>query len=101
MRRSKWKGYFIENTIRKWIKKLIRFNKLNQKQKERLLKRPLVKKIQSRSSTILPIFVGQTVSIHNGRNFYKYLIKENMVGHKFGELAYSRARYEYKKNKKK
>lgn len=44
-------------------------------------------KTWSRSSTILPEFVGTTMEVHNGRVFIKFLITEDMVGHKLGEFA--------------
>ncbi|MEM1312006.1 MAG: 30S ribosomal protein S19 [Patescibacteria group bacterium] len=44
-------------------------------------------KTWSRSSTILPIFVGVKVSVHNGRKFIEVLIMEDMVGHKLGEFS--------------
>lgn len=39
----------------------------------------------SRSSTILPIHVGMIYKIHNGKTLSLIKIKEEMVGHKFGE----------------
>lgn len=47
-------------------------------------------RVWSRASTILPIHVGKTYEIHNGRNFIKKKIVPLMVGHKFGELAMTR-----------
>ena len=45
----------------------------------------------SRRSTILPEFVGQTIAVHNGRKFIPVYVTENMVGHKLGEFAPTRA----------
>jgi len=47
-------------------------------------------KTWSRRSTIIPEFVGQTFSIHNGKSFISVFVTENMVGHKLGEFALTR-----------
>jgi small subunit ribosomal protein S19 len=47
-------------------------------------------KIWSRRSTILPIFVGHKFLVHNGQKFISLLIKENMVGFKFGDFIFTR-----------
>ena len=44
----------------------------------------------SRSSTIVPEFVGQNFLVHNGRSFMKLFVTEDMVGHKLGEFAPTR-----------
>jgi small subunit ribosomal protein S19 len=46
-------------------------------------------KTWSRSSTILPEFVGVTMSVHNGKVFISFLITEDMVGHKLGEFSFT------------
>jgi small subunit ribosomal protein S19 len=33
---------------------------------------------------ITPDFVGQTIAVHNGRQFVPVYVTENMVGHKLG-----------------
>jgi len=47
-------------------------------------------KTWSRSSTILPVMVGFTIGVHNGRRHVPVFITENMVGHKLGEFALTR-----------
>ncbi|MBU1888196.1 MAG: 30S ribosomal protein S19 [Candidatus Omnitrophica bacterium] len=47
-------------------------------------------KTWSRRSTIVPDFVGVTISIHNGRKFIPVFITENMVGNKLGEFSPTR-----------
>ncbi len=47
-------------------------------------------KTWSRSSMIIPDFVGQTIAVYNGRQFIPVYITENMVGHKLGEFAPTR-----------
>ncbi len=44
----------------------------------------------SRRSTIVPEFVGHTFAIHNGKNFIKCFVTEDMVGHKLGEFSPTR-----------
>lgn len=47
-------------------------------------------KTWSRSSTILPEFVGHTFLVHNGKAHLRVFVTEEMVGHKLGEFALSR-----------
>ncbi len=47
-------------------------------------------KTWSRSSSIMPQFVGLTIGVHNGRKFTPVFITEDMVGHKLGEFAPTR-----------
>lgn len=63
------------------IKKINENNKLKVKK---------IIKTWSRSSTIIPEFVGHTFAIHNGKQHIKVYITENMVGHKLGEFAPTR-----------
>lgn len=85
MGRSKWKAPF---------------SSLNSTE---LLKRRNKNKYMGRSSKIMPAYLGHVFKIHNGRIFVELLISENMIGHKFGEFVFTRAKYIFKskKNKKK
>ena len=47
-------------------------------------------KTWSRSSTVMPVMVGLTIGVHNGRRHVPIFITENMVGHKLGEFASTR-----------
>ena len=47
-------------------------------------------KTWSRSSTIFPEMVGQTIAVHDGRKHVPVFISESMVGHKLGEFAPTR-----------
>jgi small subunit ribosomal protein S19 len=47
-------------------------------------------KTWSRSSTILPNFVGHTIAVHDGRKHVPIYVTEDMVGHKLGEFAPTR-----------
>lgn len=51
-------------------------------------KRPI--KTWARACTIVPEFVNHTFLVHNGKQFIKVLINEEMIGHKLGELAPTR-----------
>lgn len=44
----------------------------------------------ARACTIVPEFVGHTFLVHNGKNFLRTFVTENMVGHKLGEFAPTR-----------
>ncbi|MEL6928803.1 MAG: 30S ribosomal protein S19 [Cyanobacteria bacterium J06600_6] len=78
MSRSLKKGPFIADSLLKKIEKLNAGNK-----KE-------VIKTWSRSSTILPLMVGHTIAVHNGRQHIPVFISDQMVGHKLGEFAPTR-----------
>ena len=78
MSRSLKKGPFIADSLLKKIEKL---NASNKKE---------VIKSWSRSSTILPLMVGHTIAIHNGRQHIPVFISDQMVGHKLGEFAPTR-----------
>ena len=47
-------------------------------------------KTWSRASTILPLMVGLTIAVHNGKTHVPVYVTENMVGHKLGEFAPTR-----------
>jgi small subunit ribosomal protein S19 len=59
-------------------------------------------KVWSRSSTILPEFIGHGFDIYNGKAFVSVTITEEMIGHKFGEFASTRkaGKHKVKKGKK-
>ncbi len=52
--------------------------------------RKSVIKTWSRSSMIIPDFVGVTIAVHNGKTFVPVFVTENMVGHKLGEFSPTR-----------
>lgn len=78
MPRSVKKGPYVDAHLINKIKKAQETND----------KRPI--KTWSRRSTILPDFIGLTVSVHNGRQHIPIFVTENMVGHKFGEFSLTR-----------
>jgi small subunit ribosomal protein S19 len=68
------------------------FYKLERKvQKQMESKKKSVIKTWSRASMITPDFVGQTIAVHNGRQFVPVYITKNMVGHKLGEFSPTRS----------
>jgi small subunit ribosomal protein S19 len=58
------------------------------KQKESSDSTPL--KTWARRCTIVPEFVNHTFEVHNGKNFHKVFVVEDMVGHKLGEFSPTR-----------
>ena len=44
----------------------------------------------ARASTITPDYVGMTFMVHNGRQFTKVYVTEDMVGHRLGEFSPTR-----------
>jgi small subunit ribosomal protein S19 len=78
MARSVWKGPYFDITLFKKVKK----------SKEENSKSPI--KTWSRRSTIIPDFVGVTLSVYNGKKFIPVFITEDMVGHKLGEFSPTR-----------
>lgn len=80
MKRSKWKGVFVKP---EQFKNASTFSRV------------------SRSSTIIPKFLGQTFKIYNGKSFREITIIKEMLGHKFGEFSRTRSEFVFKKKKKK
>jgi small subunit ribosomal protein S19 len=89
MSRSLKKGPFVANHLLKKVQKL---NQQNNKK---------VVQTWSRSSTIVPIMIGHTIAVHNGREHIPIFITDQMVGHKLGEFAPTRTfKGHIKKDKK-
>jgi small subunit ribosomal protein S19 len=78
MSRSVKKGPYVHASV---LKKIDAMNAKNEKK---------VVKTWSRSSTILPSFVGHTIAVHDGRKHVPVYMTEDMVGHKLGEFAPTR-----------
>ena len=78
MARSVWKGPYFDVTLYKKVKKSKEENSKSQI------------KTWSRRSTIIPDFVGVTLSVYNGKSFIPVFVTEDMVGHKLGEFSPTR-----------
>jgi small subunit ribosomal protein S19 len=78
MPRSLKKGPFVDHHL---LKKVDTARASNDK-------KPI--KTWSRRSTVIPDFVGFTISVHNGKQHIPVFITENMVGHKLGEFSMTR-----------
>jgi len=72
MTRSSWKGPFIDPVFYKKAQENKNF------------------KIWCRSSVIPSSLIGETVFVHNGKEFKRILISREKVGFKFGEFSFSR-----------
>ena len=79
MPRSVKKGPFIDTSL---LEKIEAMNAANEKK---------VIKTWSRRSTVIPEMIGHTLAVHNGKKFVPVYVTENMVGHKLGEFAATRA----------
>ena len=89
MSRSVKKGPYVAESLEKKIDAL---NAVNDKK---------VVKTWSRSSTILPTFVGHTIAVHDGRKHVPVYVTEDMVGHKLGEFVATRTYRGHVKEEKK
>lgn len=47
-------------------------------------------KTWARDCTIVPDFIGFTFLVHNGKQFSKVYVTEEMIGHKLGEFSPTR-----------
>jgi ribosomal protein S19 len=78
MKRSKWKGPFVQ--------------KLDLSKKLPLL---------PRNYEVTSMIAGLTCKVHSGKMFVKLNITNEMIGHKVGEFVPTRERFVFKKKKKK
>ena len=81
MSRAKWKGPYVDGSLIK-------------------IKHDANIYTTSRDSTIVPGLIGKTFNVHNGKNFLKIKITENMIGKKLGEFSPTRKRFSFKKKLK-
>nr|QFG71095.1 ribosomal protein S19 [Mammillaria supertexta] len=87
--RSLNKNPFVANHL------LRKIDKLNTKKKKEIIV------TWSRASTIIPIMIGHTIAIHNGREHLPIYIRSRMTGHKLGEFAPTLNFQEHEKKDKK
>ncbi len=78
MPRSTKKGAFIDGFL------MTRIEAMNSRNEKKVLR------TWSRRSTVVPEMVGHTIAVHNGKKFIPVYITENMVGHKLGEVSFTR-----------
>ncbi len=78
MSRSVKKGPYVQPVL---MKRVLEMNETGEKR---------ILKTWSRSSTILPEFIGHTFAVHDGRKHVPVYVTEDMVGHKLGEFAPTR-----------
>lgn len=94
MSRSLKKEPFVDEKLRekieKRLKQIAELEKKGGKEEEisKIFFTPI--KVWCRDSTIFPEMVGFTVMIHNGKEFTKQWITEDMVNHKLGEFSPTR-----------
>lgn len=86
--RSLWKGPYVQSSL---LKKVLKAKESGSKSRI---------KTWSRSSTIIPDFVGMTFDVHNGKRFHSIAVTENHVGHKLGEFSPTRTYYGHGADKK-
>jgi small subunit ribosomal protein S19 len=79
MSRSSKKGPFVEERLMK------RIEEMNTSGNKRMIR------TWSRTSTIFPEMVGHTIAVHDGRKHVPVFVSEQMVGHKLGSSAGTRA----------
>jgi len=82
MGRSLKKGDFVDPKL---IKKVMKVKSLPRDEWD---KHPI--KTWSRDSTITPEMIGLVFEVHNGKQFIKIKVIEDMVGHRLGEFAPTR-----------
>jgi small subunit ribosomal protein S19 len=78
MARSSKKGPFIEERL------LARITAMNDAGKKQMIR------TWSRSSTVFPEMIGNTIAVHDGKKHVPVFISDQMVGHKLGEFAPTR-----------
>jgi small subunit ribosomal protein S19 len=89
MGRSILKGPYIAYSL------LQKIGKQNQEGKKDVIK------TWSRSSTIIPMMIGHTISVYNGQKHVPVYITDLLVGHKLGEFVPTRNFRSHKKTDRK
>ncbi|MER3406884.1 MAG: 30S ribosomal protein S19, partial [Patescibacteria group bacterium] len=82
MSRSLKKGPFVDQKL---LKKVMKVKQLPRDEWE---KHPI--RTYSRASTIIPEMVGLVFDVHNGKNFIRVRVIEDMIGHRLGEFVLTR-----------
>ena len=79
MSRSTKKGPFVYYAL------LDKVQVLNDTGERRLVR------VYQRASVIVPEFIGHNFEVYNGKKWYPLYVTEDLVGHRFGEFAPTRA----------
>ncbi len=77
MSRSLKKGPFVDPNLQKKVE-----------QADRRRTKPI--RTWARASTVTPEMVGLVFEVHNGKDFIRVAVIEDMVGHKLGEFSPTR-----------
>ena len=88
MPRSLKKGPFVKTSI------LMKLKQIKERKDQKVT-------TKSRSSTVIPVIIGWTFLVYNGRTYTPILITDQIVGHKLGEFAFTRAHRGHNKTEKK
>ena len=95
MPRSLWKGPYVAVSL---LKDVVAFARKHPQWWNRGRfqgeKAPAVITTHSRASVILPDFLALRFGVHNGRSFVNLEVQEAMVGHRLGEFAPTKARFD-------
>nr|YP_010045969.1 ribosomal protein S19 [Platycerium bifurcatum]QPG86015.1 ribosomal protein S19 [Platycerium bifurcatum] len=78
MARSAKKGPFVANYLIKEVENL------NLRKERKLVV------TWSRASTVVPLMIGHTIAVYNGREHLPIYVTDRMVGHKLGEFVPTR-----------
>ncbi|MCC7478634.1 30S ribosomal protein S19 [bacterium] len=79
MSRSTKKGPYVHYSL---IEKIDRLEKSGERK---------VIRTWSRASMIVPEFLGHNFEVYNGKRWFPVFVTEDLVGHRFGEFAPTRA----------
>lgn len=79
MARSVWKAPFCAKHVIRGVSRVIGSGKL-----------ATIIRVYSRSSVILPKFLGLTFGVHNGKDFIPVKVTDDIIGCKFGEFSPTR-----------
>jgi small subunit ribosomal protein S19 len=100
-RRSPYLSPVLFHQAKDLVSKIDKYNIKHKGEKYKYKLHPVNVKTSSRDSTILPLCVGYSFLVSNGRIFTHVLVSDSIVGYKFGEFCNTRRRYYYKIKKKK
>lgn len=78
MARSLKKGPYVQESL------MDKIEKMNQAGDKKVVK------TWSRDSMIVPVMLGHTIAVHNGKTHVPVYITEQMIGHKLGEFSPTR-----------